>query len=94
MNPALIARLDTMPALLAQIVAELRPERLRQRGRRGPFSVVEHVWHLADLEREGYGVRIHRVLTEDGPQLADFPGARIAREREYQASDAAHLATA
>ena len=28
------------------------------------FSPVEQVWHLADLEREGFGVRIERLLNE------------------------------
>jgi hypothetical protein len=37
----------------------------------------------ADLEREGYGVRIRRLLDEDDPLLPDFEGDRIARERCY-----------
>ncbi len=42
------------------------------------------MWHLADLEREAYGVRIRRLLTEDEPALSNFDGDRIARERGYQ----------
>jgi hypothetical protein len=53
----------------------------------GGFSLVEHVWHLADLEREGYGVRIARLLGEQEPALADFDGDRIARERAYATLD-------
>jgi len=45
---------------------------------------VEQAWHLADLEREGYASRIRRLLEETQPQLPDFDGARIARERDYR----------
>jgi hypothetical protein len=48
------------------------------------FSPVEHCWHLADLEREGYAVRIRRLREEGNPRLPDFDGARIARERNYK----------
>src|SRR5687768_17495688 len=48
------------------------------------FSPVEHCWHLADLEREGYAVRIRRLREEANPWLSDFKGARIARERNYK----------
>jgi hypothetical protein len=44
---------------------------------------VAQCWHLADLEREGYGVRIRRLRAETAPALPDFDGARLARERNY-----------
>jgi hypothetical protein len=50
----------------------------------GGFSLVEQAWHLADLEREGFGARIERLLAEDQPFLPDFDGARLARERDYR----------
>jgi hypothetical protein len=50
----------------------------------GQFSPVEQCWHLADLEREGYAQRIRRLLVEERPELPDFDGARIARERRYR----------
>jgi hypothetical protein len=60
---------------------------LESQATRGPngggFSMVEHAGHIADLEREGFGARIRRLLTEDDPALPDFDGARLARERSY-----------
>jgi hypothetical protein len=53
-------------------------------GSGGAFSPVEHCWHLADLEREGYSVRIRRLRAEDHPALPDFDGAAIAWERHYR----------
>ena len=48
---------------------------------------MENVWHLVDLEREGYGLRIRRMLAEDTPALLNFDGERIARERCYNEKD-------
>jgi len=50
----------------------------------GAFAPVEQCWHLADLEREGYGLRIARLLSEEAPALPDFDGARMAEERRYR----------
>jgi hypothetical protein len=73
-----------MPGFLARAAAYLGPETLRRAGPDGGFSFVEHAWHLADLEREGYGERVKRLLAETAPHLPDFDGARIARERGYR----------
>jgi hypothetical protein len=48
------------------------------------FAPVEQSWHLADLEREAFAVRIERLLAEIEPALPDFDGARVARERGYR----------
>jgi DinB superfamily len=88
-RPDLSARLGEMPALLGEIAAALGEPAMRRRPAGGHFAFVEHAWHLADLEREGYGARINRLLAESAPVLPDFDGDRIAREREYLAGDAA-----
>jgi hypothetical protein len=85
----LFLTLESTPALLAKAAADLPEDRVRQRGAMGGFSFVEHVWHLADLEREGYGVRIRRLLSEDEPLLSNFDGERVANERLYQRRDLA-----
>jgi hypothetical protein len=79
----LVATLREMPEVLARAAVVLGPEAIRRPGPDGSFSLVEHAWHLADLEREGYGERLRRLLTETDPHLPDFDGARIARERDY-----------
>ena len=84
--PELLARLGAMPALVRECAAALAGVAYR-RPTAGGFAFVEHAWHLADLEREGYGTRIHRLLTETAPALPDFDGDRIARERDYLAGD-------
>jgi DinB superfamily len=51
------------------------------------FSALEHVCHLRDIERDGYHLRIQRMLDEPNPSLASLDGYEIARERRYDAAD-------
>jgi DinB superfamily len=82
---ALLGTLEDMPHYLERELAGLSPELGRQQGPDGAFSPVEQVWHLADLEREGFGWRIDKLLFEREPQLPDFDGAAIAAARHYRA---------
>ena len=75
-------RLAQFPEMLERIVNDARGL-LTHRPADGTFALVEHVCHLADLEEEGYGRRIMRMLSESLPFLADFAGDVIARERRY-----------
>jgi len=75
--------LEAMPAFVERAARELGEAAARRKPSGGAFSLVEHAWHLADLEREGFGERIERLLHETEPQLADFDGDRAARERRY-----------
>jgi hypothetical protein len=52
------------------------------------FSLAEHACHLRDLEREGYIVRVRRMLAEDAPELEGFDGKAVAEARNYPAEDA------
>jgi hypothetical protein len=85
----LLLTLESTPALVAQAAAQLDASQVRRAPDNGGFSLIEHVWHLADLESEGYEVRIRRILSEDEPPLADFKGERVARERCYRDRDLA-----
>jgi DinB superfamily len=80
----LMRSLAGMAAYLESAFATLTPQESREPGPDGAFSPVEQVWHLADLERAGFGVRIRRLQTEHAPHLPDFDGARVARERDYR----------
>src|SRR5438045_9746032 len=82
----LLGRVSGTPAILARIAAQVPAELVRVRS--GPFALVEHVWHMADLERE-FAERIRRLLGEADPFLPDFDGERIAKERQYLTLDLA-----
>lgn len=79
----MIQQLKSFPAELRALLATAPHTRLRQRAADGTFALVEQAWHLADLEAEGYGARIEKMLNEDDPQLPDFQGDVIAEQRRY-----------
>ncbi len=80
----LFSALAGMPSALGAAADRLGADWALVRDARGGFALVEQVWHLADLEREGFGARIDRLLREREPLLPDFDGARVARERQYR----------
>jgi hypothetical protein len=82
---AMLADLAGMPEIVRTAFGHLSPSEATLAGPNGLFSPVEQCWHLADLEREGYGLRIRRLMEEDAPRLPNFDGARMARERNYKA---------
>jgi hypothetical protein len=82
---ALVGRLAAMPDFLEVTFGQLDQAEAIERGRHGEPSPVEQCWHLADLEREGYAVRIRRLLAETNPMLPDFDGTQVARDRNYRA---------
>ena len=83
-----IERLDSMPEFLDAALEEAGDERLKRRPSAEEFCLLEHACHLRDLEREGYLVRLRRMLFEKAPALEGFDGATIARERNYLEQDA------
>jgi hypothetical protein len=81
---AILLRLQAMPAELRAAARRMGESAWPVTPPSGGFSLVEQAWHLADLEREGYGLRIERLLREEGPFLPNFDGDRIAAERDYR----------
>jgi len=80
----LIADLAAMPGFLDDSFANLPPSVHALPGPNGSFSPVEHAWHLADLEEMGFALRIRRLRAESHPELADFAGDDVAKERNYK----------
>ena len=78
-----LERLGSMPSFLAERFGALADDEATRRVG-NLASPVEHVWHLADLEREGYGVRIERLLNEEDALLPDFDGVEVAKRRNYR----------
>src|SRR5690348_15677842 len=81
---AIIGRLAAMPDFLEASFSTLSAADAVRPGPDGTLSPVEQCWRLADLEREGFGTRIYRLLHEPNPMLPDFDGARAVRERNYR----------
>jgi uncharacterized damage-inducible protein DinB len=75
--------LAEFPEFLAGAVETVPQSTWTTRSADGYFALVEHVWHLADLEVEGFAVRLRRLVEDDSPELPDFNGAALAAERDY-----------
>jgi hypothetical protein len=89
--PESIERLREMPAFLEAALDAVPRDEFLSRPAPGEFSLVEQACHLRDLEREGYLVRVRRILSETLPTLENFDGAAVAAARNYMTQDA-HIA--
>jgi hypothetical protein len=78
-----VEQLNSTTEIIIQLTKELSEEQLKRKPSENEFSVLEQVWHLRDIEVEGYSVRIKKLLTEDRPTLQDINGAKLAVERGY-----------
>jgi putative acetyltransferase len=84
---ALARALAETPQYLRALLSGWDETQLRRKPKPDQFSALEHLCHLRDLECEGYGVRIQRLLSEDRPFLANIDGDLWARERRYNSQD-------
>ncbi len=84
----LLERIAEMPRFLDEAVESAGPEELATRGPGETFSIREQACHLRDVEREGFLVRVRRILEEDVPELPGFDGAAVAAARDYNSQDA------
>ena len=87
-----VERLAAMPEFLDAAILAVAHEDLTARPGPEEFSLVEHACHLRDLERDGYLVRVRRVLAERRPALTPFDGTAVAAAGNYLAQDARRAA--
>jgi hypothetical protein len=52
------------------------------------FTAIEQVWHVHDVEIDGYHQRFRRILEEDHPFLPDLGSEALAKARDYASRDA------
>ena len=69
---------------MAALLAAMAPREGYEPPSDGSFALVEHIWHLADLEALGWRPRFERILAEAQPRLPGVDGDRLARERHYR----------
>jgi DinB superfamily len=54
-----------------------------------PFTAIEQICHIRDIEVDGYHVRFRRMLEEINPTLVSIDSEAVAKERSYATSSAA-----
>ena len=79
----LVGSIAETTGAVREAVGAMRREDLGRRPSNEDWSALEHVCHLRDIEREGYAVRIEKILAEDQPFLPDLDGDKLAAERDY-----------
>lgn len=47
------------------------------------LTAIEQIWHVHDVEIDGYHVRFRRTLSEDNPSLPALDTDALARDRSY-----------
>jgi hypothetical protein len=53
-----------------------------------PFTAIEQICHIRDIEVDGYHVRFRRMLEEINPTLVSIDSEALANERSYATSSA------
>src|SRR5215475_10944449 len=53
-----------------------------------PFTAIEQICHIRDIEVDGYHVRFRRMLEEINPTLVSIDSVALAKERSYATSSA------
>lgn len=80
---SLVGTLEETPDIIQQSGSGLADGDAAWKPSEEAWSLLENVCHLGDLEKEGYAVRIEKLLHEREPFLPDFDGGKLAAERSY-----------
>jgi hypothetical protein len=97
MHPITMAALESFPRALEQHYAAFPPEYVHWTPASWdgvpsePFTAIEQICHVRDIEIEGYQVRFRRTLEEATPFLPSIDSEAVARERDYGREFAAQV---
>ena len=89
MDQTTLQALADFPGLLEAHFAQIPPEfrTWRPDSWEGvpsePFSAIEQLCHVRDIEIDGYHQRIRRMREEPHPTLASVDGERLSQERRW-----------
>jgi hypothetical protein len=93
MHPITIAALEAFPRALEQHYAAFPAEFVHwapaswEGVPSEPFTAIEQICHVRDIEVEGYQERFRRTLAEDSPFLPSIDSESVARQRDYGRAD-------
>jgi hypothetical protein len=94
MHPTTLATLEAFPRELEKHYAEFPPDFVHWAPPSWagvpsePFTAIEQVCHVLDIEIEGYQVRFRRTLAERSPTLPSIDSEAVAKNRDYGRADA------
>jgi len=94
MNPATLRALEAFPQQLEAHFAAFPAEARHwappswEGVPSEPFTAIEQLCHVRDIELDGYHVRFQRTLNEVNPTLPSIDSEALARARSYATSSA------
>jgi len=97
MDPVTISALEAFPRALEQHYAAFPADYVHWAPASWdgvpsePFTAIEQICHVRDIEIEGYQVRFRRTLEESAPFLPSIDSEAVARERNYGRELASHV---
>ncbi len=97
MNPTTLAALASFPEQLAAHYAAIPSEYKHwapaswEGVPSEPFTAIEQICHVRDIEIEGYHVRIQRTLLEPCPTLVSIDSLAVTQQRPYAQANAAQV---
>lgn len=56
-----------------------------------PFTALQQICHVRDIEVDGYHVRIRQMRDEEHPVLASIDGEELIESRQYGSANAAEV---
>jgi hypothetical protein len=80
---ACLERARTGPEVLRECCRDLTDEDYRRKPGVGKLSLLEHMTHMLDMERDVFGVRLRRVLEEQNPKLEPVDQEHYVDESRY-----------
>ena len=86
------AYLRKVPDLIDEVIEGLSDDELRRRPSPDEWSILGVCCHLRDSAAEE-GLRVRRLVEEDGPTLEPYDQEARAIERDYQGEDVQRLRT-
>jgi DinB family protein len=88
---ACLERARTGPVALAETCRGLSDEDHRRKPGVGKLSLLEHMTHMLDMERDVFAVRLRRVLEEEDPALDPVDQEHSVDESRYAGRTFAEL---
>jgi hypothetical protein len=79
-----LERSRTGPGVLSETCRGLAEEDHRRKPGAGKLSILEHMAHMLDMERDVFSVRLRRVLEEDNPKLDPVDQEHYVDEARYE----------
>lgn len=71
------------PGVLGESCEGLAEDDFRRKPGVGKLSILEHMTHMLDMERDVFGVRLRRVLEEENPKLEPVDQEHYVDESRY-----------